>query len=79
MRTLRSLLNDELNLLAFCQVFETVTLNGGEMDERVRSTFALDEAEAFVTIEPLYCALFFPHPIMAIFRRDDSLSPAGRG
>ncbi len=28
------------------------------MDEYVRSTFALDEAEALVTIEPLYCTSY---------------------
>ena len=55
LRTLGALLDCEFNLLAFLQVTETVTLNGGEMDEHVRSTFALDEAEALVTVEPLYC------------------------
>jgi hypothetical protein len=33
-------------------------LNGGEMDEHIRSTFAFDKAEAFVTIEPLYCTSY---------------------
>jgi hypothetical protein len=28
------------------------------MDEHVRSTFALDKAEALVTIEPLYCTTY---------------------
>ena len=55
LRTLGALLDCELDLLAFLQVTETVTLNGGEMDENVRSTFALDEAEALVTVEPFYC------------------------
>jgi hypothetical protein len=50
--------NNEFNLLAFGQVTETVTLNGGEMDEHVRSAFALDKAEALVTIEPLYCTTY---------------------
>jgi hypothetical protein len=54
LRSFGTLFNNEFNLLAFLQVFETVTLNGGEMDEHVRSTFALDKAEAFVAIEPLY-------------------------
>jgi hypothetical protein len=56
--TLGSFFNNEFNFLAFSQVTETVTLNGGEMDEHVRSTFALDKAEAFVTIEPLYCTTY---------------------
>ena len=58
LRTLGALLDCEFNLLAFLQVTETVTLNGGEMDEHVRSTFALDEAEALITIEPLYCTSY---------------------
>jgi hypothetical protein len=58
LRTLGSFFNNEFNLLAFGQVFETFTLNGGEMDEHVRSTFALDKAEALVTIEPLYCTSY---------------------
>jgi hypothetical protein len=56
--TLGTFFNNEFDLLAFGQVFETFTLNGGEMDEYVRSTFALDKAEAFVTIEPLYCTSY---------------------
>src|SRR5260221_12164164 len=48
----RTLFDNELDLLTFGQVAETVTLNGGEMDENVLSTFALDKAEALITIEP---------------------------
>jgi hypothetical protein len=58
LRTLGTFFNNEFNLLAFSQVFETLTLNGGEMDEHVRSTFARDETEALVTIEPLYCTTY---------------------
>jgi len=47
-----TLLNNELDFLTFSQVAETVTLNSGEMDENVLSTFALNEAEALITIEP---------------------------
>ncbi len=54
LRALRALLDSKFNLLSFLQVTETITLNGGEMDEDVRSTFAFNEAEAFITIEPLY-------------------------
>jgi hypothetical protein len=56
--TLGSFFDNEFNLLTFGQIFETVTLNGREMDEHVRSAFALDEAEALVTIEPLYCTSY---------------------
>jgi len=48
-----TLFDNELDLLTFGQVAEAVTLNGGEMDENVLSTFALDKAEALITIEPL--------------------------
>jgi hypothetical protein len=58
LRTLGSFFNNEFNLLAFGQVFETFTLNGREVDEHVRSTFALDKTEALVTIEPLYCTAY---------------------
>ncbi len=55
LRAFGALLDCELNLLAFLQVTETVTLDGGKMDEHVRSTFTSEKAEALVTIEPLYC------------------------
>src|SRR5688572_23132994 len=55
LRTFRTLFNCELDLLSFLQVLVTIAGNSGEMDENVLSTFAFDEAEAFVTIEPLYC------------------------
>ena len=55
LRTLGALFNCELDLLAFLQVAETITLNGGEMNENVLSTFTFDEAEALVTVEPLNC------------------------
>ena len=50
--SLGALLNCELNLLAFLQVAVAIALNGGEMDEYVLAAFALDEAEALVTVEP---------------------------
>jgi len=58
LRTLGSFFNNEFNLLAFGQVFETFALNGREMDEHIRSAFALDKAEALVAIEPLYCTTY---------------------
>jgi hypothetical protein len=53
LRAFGALLDDELDLLAFLQVTEPVALDGGEMDENVRSTLTGDKAEALVTIEPL--------------------------
>jgi len=53
LRTLGTLFDSELDLLAFLQVAESaIALNSGIMDENVLSTFALDKAETFVTIEP---------------------------
>ena len=51
--SLGALFNIELDLLTFHQVAVSITLNGGEMDENVLTAFALDEAEALVTIKPL--------------------------
>ena len=53
LRSLGSLFDIELDLLTFGQVAETIALDGGEMDENVLAAFALDEAEALVTVEPL--------------------------
>jgi hypothetical protein len=58
LRTLGSFFDSELDLLSFIQVAETLTLNGGEVDEHVRAAFALDEAEALIPIEPLYCTSY---------------------
>ena len=53
LRTLGAALDREFDLLAFFEVLETITLDGGEMDENVRAAFARDEAEALGPIEPL--------------------------
>ena len=42
-----------VDLLAFIQVFETISLDGREVDENIRAAFAGDESVAFATIEPL--------------------------
>jgi len=53
--SLGTLLDSEFDLLSLLQVTETVALNGGEMDENVLSTFALDKTETLVPVEPLDC------------------------
>jgi hypothetical protein len=58
LRPLGTFFDNEFNLLSFRQVAETIALNGGEMDEHVRAALALNETEAFVTIEPLYCTRY---------------------
>jgi hypothetical protein len=55
------------------QVTETGALNGREMDEYVLSTFALDKAEAFVTIEPLDRTSYtFRHCICLLWQFENS-------
>jgi len=56
LRTLRSFFDSEFDLLAFLQVTVAVTLDGGEVNENVRSTFASNEAEALVAVEPFHCS-----------------------
>ena len=45
----------EFDFLAFVQVLEAITLDGGEVDENVRAAIASDEAEPFGSIEPFDC------------------------
>ena len=45
--SLGALFDIELDLLSLLQVTISIALNGGEMDEDVLSTFALDEAEGW--------------------------------
>ena len=52
LRSLWSLFNIELDSLSLLQVAESITLNGGEMNENVLSTFTFDKAEAFDTVKP---------------------------
>ncbi|CCE22400.1 protein of unknown function [Methylotuvimicrobium alcaliphilum 20Z] len=51
-----TLSHDKLNFLAFSQGLETGTRNVAEMNENVRTLALLDEAEAFVCVEPFNCA-----------------------
>jgi hypothetical protein len=69
LRTLGALFDIELDLLSFLQVTETGALNSGEMDKNVLPAFALDKAEALVTIEPLDCTSYtFRHCICLLWQ-----------
>src|SRR5689334_13389513 len=69
LRALGALFDIELDLLACLQVAETGALNGRKMDENVLSTFALDKAEALVTIKPLDCTSYtFRHCICLLWQ-----------
>jgi hypothetical protein len=52
LQTLGALLDGELHLLAFLQVLESIAADGGEVDEDIRTAFALDEPEALGSVEP---------------------------
>jgi hypothetical protein len=53
LRALGAALNGELHPLALFQVAESLTLDGRVVDEDIIAVFALDEAIAFGTAEPL--------------------------
>jgi hypothetical protein len=70
LQTLGSLFDVELDLLAFLQVLEAFTLNGGEVDENVRAAFAFDEAVAFCSVEPFdYTVDTFRHFCLLVARK----------
>lgn len=58
LQALLTLSDFEFHALTFCQTAETAGLNGGMVDENVLAGLALDKAEAFGVVKPLYCALF---------------------
>src|SRR5690554_3366998 len=53
LRTFLALGNSELNLLAFCQSFETAALNSAVVNKNVRAAFTSDKAKAFCFVEEL--------------------------
>jgi len=54
-RAFLALLDGELNALTFFQGFETVGLDGGEVNEHVFAAVSRgDETEAFLSVEELY-------------------------
>src|SRR6266576_6833310 len=53
----------EFNRLAIVESLVAISHNGGEMDENVLATLALDEPKALAGIEPLHGTLFFIHCI----------------
>ncbi len=59
LQPLRALLDVELDLLALVQSSVTLRLNRGVVDEHVLTAVSLDEAVAFVVVEPLHYANFW--------------------
>jgi hypothetical protein len=56
LRTLRAFLNGEFYFLSFFKVFETVTLDGGKMDEDIRAAFASEKSIALASVKPFDCS-----------------------
>ena len=56
LRTLLSLNDFELDLIAFGERLEAVAGDGAEVDENIGSTLTRDETEAFRVVEPLHGA-----------------------
>jgi len=55
LRALLTLLDLELDALAFGQALEAMTLDGGEMHEHIVTTVILgDEAKALFIVKPFY-------------------------
>ena len=70
LKSLGSLFNSELDLLAFLQVLETIALNGREMYKDIISTFASEKAVALRSIEPLDCTVdTFRHFCLLVARK----------
>src|SRR6266540_4847417 len=57
LKTLGTLFNSELDLLAFLQILEAFALNRREVNEDIIATFASEEAIALRSIEPLNCTV----------------------
>src|ERR1700729_4224191 len=53
----------EFNRLAIIQRLVAISHNGGEVNEYIFTTLALDESKALARVEPLHCSLFFTHCI----------------
>ena len=54
LRSARTFNNMEFNILTFGQGFETIFLNGREMNENVAAVFSFDEAITFFCAKPFY-------------------------
>jgi hypothetical protein len=57
LQTLGSLLNSELDPLAFLQILEAFALNRRKVDKDIIAAFASEEAVALRSVEPLDCTV----------------------
>jgi len=67
--------NLEFNGLPLVEGAIAVCLNGGEVDENVFASLALDETKAFAGIKPLHCTLFFHRCVPLKKKLSDALFP----
>jgi hypothetical protein len=68
LRTLCSLDDVELDLIAFFQALVTFALNGAVMDEDIGPALAAEESVAFCIVEPLYGAFILCQWTDSLFR-----------
>src|SRR6266496_682656 len=57
LKTLGTLLNSELDPLAFLQILEAFALNRRKVDKDIIAAFASEEAVALRSVEPLDCTV----------------------
>jgi hypothetical protein len=72
LKTLRALLNAELDTLPFLEVSEALASDGGIVDEYIIALFPRYEPIALASIEPLDCSSYsFRHvtPFLNVVRR----------
>jgi hypothetical protein len=55
-RALLTVLDFETHPLTFFERFESLSLDGGIMDEDISTVFLLNEPPTFLVVEPLYCS-----------------------
>jgi hypothetical protein len=65
--------NLEFNGLALVERAIAVRLDGGEMDENVLASLALDETKALAGVKPLDCTLFFHKCSFSKLKLSDAL------
>src|ERR1700704_4410095 len=59
LRALGAFADFKLHGLAIGKVAVPISLDRGEMHEHIGACLALNETEAFASVKPLYCSLFF--------------------
>lgn len=77
LRAFLALGHSELDFLTFSQGFETCALDGGEVNEYVRTLGLLDEAKTLGFVEPFYLAGANVRHVQNPINNKMKLSPVG--